>query len=277
MQPKPSKNEIDQPPLTAARSSAISGVGSSRSSSQPGGRTTRRGPEVLPRGWVSLPGRGRRTGSSPPIRSSSSSIVQRGHQLPADLAADRVALQVPADVLAQVEQRQLLGGVLAGRVGRAGRGSEPVGQQPDVAHQQPCRPRPAGAAVGACRRPGRCPGRGTATAVPGSPGPPRRRRSRSRQHRHRIGRYPDVAVAQHRRAPVRERGLELADRGPVGPARVVLGRGPAVEGDRGGALVGRAAPCVEERAQAVVDADAHLHGGRLEARRPRTASPDDWR
>ena len=61
-------------------------------------------------------------------------------------------------------------------------------------------------------------------------------------HADRVGRRPDVAVAEHRRAG--DRLFELGDRGPVGVARVELGRRAGVQRDGGdaGALGGLARP-----------------------------------
>ncbi len=79
-------------------------------------------------------------------------------------------------------------------------------------------------------------------------------------HRQRVGRLPDVAVAEHRDLG---NGLfQCRNRFPSRRARVVLLYGPGVQGDGRDSGLGRRPAGVEERNQVVVDADTELAGDR---------------
>jgi hypothetical protein len=78
-------------------------------------------------------------------------------------------------------------------------------------------------------------------------------------HAHRVGRLPDVTVAQHRDGHGRG---QLADGRPVGGAGVVLLRGASVQGDGRTAGVRGGPPRVEVGEVVGVHAQAGLHGDR---------------
>ena len=149
------------------------------------------------------------SGSSLPSRSSSSVSDDDHRQRPAQLRADREALEVPGDVLAEVADALALG-------------AQPLDEQLGVpAHHRGhlaqrrrggASGRPANAAARSANSHGR-PRQPRPTTTPSQPV--------SRDHPQRVVGRPDVAVAEHRDV---QRLLQRGDRVPVGRAGVVLRR-----------------------------------------------------
>ena len=158
------------------------------------------------------------SGRARPSRSASSASPEAIASARAQLAADRESLEIPGDVLAEVDHAALL--------------AEPVGQQLGVPVHRRARPR---------SRPGRLgvplarEGRGQVAEQPrpaeAARGPPPPRRSRSAA-------TIRTASAASQMSPLPSTGMssrlrQLGDRLPVGLAAVEVGRGPAVQRDVG--------------------------------------------
>ena len=174
-----------QPPETPISAEA-SMISSSRSSSQPSGRATRRGLPCRPRGLPSSTDRERLARVEP--RQQHVEVGERVDQPErlTQLAAGREALEVPRDVLAELLAAALLAHVLDRAARHGGASSSPP--RPEAGQRRRGPPR---------RR--RRPGRGTATAGRGSRGPTTTpAHPVSSTIAQRVGRLPDVAVAEHR-------------------------------------------------------------------------------
>ena len=180
------------------------------------------------------------------------------HERLARGAADREALQVPRDVLAQIMHRHAFVAVVE------------LGEQPGVtqdhrAHVAERRVDPLRAAGERVLDVGEQPGPALASAPHGHAGA-----AGLAHHVEGVVRAPDVAVAEHGNIQRRD---ELADAAPVGVPAVVLGGGPGVQGDGRAALLLGDMAGFEEGLMVVVDADADLRGDRDISRRAHRDDP----